>query len=201
MKMETLRRLRLIATPYDYWVSFDMKDGFYALAIAPQEREAFTIHIDGQLLQLCTLPMGWSLSPYTFQKLTEAFTNYLRDPERSTNSSEGLLSPPTKAKRKWLRRRKRLTGARLLPFVDDFALFPEGFDATMLLNDKIFSLLLSLGLHIHETKGHHIATQVGDHMGMTLDFKCGVFRAPIEKLKGIAKLSTQLLCKAAENKR
>jgi hypothetical protein len=44
--------------------------------------------------------MGWSLSPYTFQKLMEVFTNYLRDPERSTNSSEGILSPPTKAKRK-----------------------------------------------------------------------------------------------------
>jgi hypothetical protein len=145
--------------------------------------------------------MGWSLSPYTFQKLTEAFTNYLRDPERSTSSSARPLLPPSKAKRKWLRRRKRLIGARLLPFVDDFALFPEGFDATMVLKERTFSLALSLGLHVHDTKGHHIATHVGDHMGMTLDFKCGVFRAPIEKLKGIAKLATQLLCRAAPNKR
>ncbi len=36
---------------------------------------------------------------------------------------------------------------------------------------------------------------------MTLDFKRGVFRAPIEKLKGIAKLATQLLCRAAANTR
>jgi hypothetical protein len=100
MKMETLRRLRLIAKPNDYWVSFDLKDGFYALAIAPQDREAFTINIDGQLLQLCALPIGWSLSPYTFQKLTEAFTNYLRDPERSTSSSARPLLPPSKARRK-----------------------------------------------------------------------------------------------------
>jgi hypothetical protein len=89
----------------------------------------------------------------------------------------------------------------LLPFVDDFALFAEGFDATMGLKERTFSLLLSLGFHIHETKGHHIATQVGDHLGMTLDFKCGVFRAPIEKLKEIAKLATRLLCRAAANKR
>ncbi len=80
-------------------------------------------------------------------------------------------------------------------------MFEDGLDATMLLKDKTFSLLLSLGLHIHETKGHHIATQVGDHLGMTLDFKCGVFRAPIEKLKGIAKLGTRLLCKLVANKR
>jgi len=95
-----------------------------------------------------------------------------------------------------------MTGARLLlPFMDDFALFAEGFDATMLLKDKTFSLLLSLGLHIHETKGHHIATQVGDHMGMTLDFKCGVFRAPIKNFNGITKLATQLLCRAFADKR
>jgi hypothetical protein len=80
--MKTLRRLRLIAKPNDYWVSFDLKDGLNALAIAPQDREAFTININGQLLQLCALPMGWSQSPYTFQQLTEVFTNYLRDPER-----------------------------------------------------------------------------------------------------------------------
>ena len=98
-------------------------------------------------------------------------------------------------------RRKRLTVARFLPFVDDFALFAEGFDAAMVLKERTFSLLLSLGLHIHETIGHHIAKQVSDHRGMTLDFKCGIFRAPIEKLKGIAKLATQLLCRVAANKR
>ncbi len=39
-------------------------------------------------------------------------------------------------------------------------------------------------------------------MGMiALDFKCGVFRAPIEKLKKVAKLATQLLCIAFANKR
>ena len=89
----------------------------------------------------------------------------------------------------------------MLPFVDDFALFAEGFDATMVIKERTFALLFSLGLHIHETKGHHIATQVGDHLGMTLDFKCGMFRAPIEKLKGNARLATQLLCRAAANKR
>ena len=37
------------------------KDGFYALAIHPKDREAFTVNLNGQLLQLCALPMGWSL--------------------------------------------------------------------------------------------------------------------------------------------
>ena len=67
MKMETLRRLRYVhRQANDHFVSFDLKGGFYALSIHPRDREAFTINLDGKLLQLCVLPMGWSLSPYTF---------------------------------------------------------------------------------------------------------------------------------------
>ncbi len=58
MKMETLRSLRLIAKPGDHCVSFDLKDGFYSLAIDPKDIEAFTVNLDGQLLQFCALPMG-----------------------------------------------------------------------------------------------------------------------------------------------
>jgi hypothetical protein len=59
MKIKTLRQLRFIEKLEDHWVSFDLKDGFYALSIHPKDREAFTININGQLLQLCALPMGW----------------------------------------------------------------------------------------------------------------------------------------------
>jgi hypothetical protein len=86
MKMQIMRSLRLIAKPGDHWVSFDFKDGFYSMAIAPQDREAFTINMDGKLLQFCALPMGWSLSPFVFKKLTEVFTNHLRDPKSATPS-------------------------------------------------------------------------------------------------------------------
>jgi hypothetical protein len=203
MKMETLRRLRPIAKPDDYGVSFDLKDGFYALAIAPQDREALAMNIDGQLLQLCALPMGWSPSPFTFQKLTRVFTHYLRESEETATSPGELLLLPTKAKRKWLRRRRHLTGARVLPFVDDFAMFAVGFAETMLLTNKTFALLRSVGLHIHETKGHHVVIRMGYYRGMTLDFKCGMFRALIncKKLKWIAKLATQFLRKGVANKR
>ncbi len=51
--METLKSLKLITRHGDHWISFDQKDGFYSLAIAPQDKEAFTVNLDGQLLQLC----------------------------------------------------------------------------------------------------------------------------------------------------
>ena len=89
MKRETMRSLRLIAKPGDHWVSFDLKDGFYSLAIDPKDREAFTVNLDGQLLQFCALPIGWSLSPFVFQKLTESFTDRLL--EYGTRSRQPLL--------------------------------------------------------------------------------------------------------------
>ena len=129
--METLRSLRLIAKSGDHWVNFDLKDGFYSVAIAPQDSKAFTVNLDGKRLQLCALPMGWSLSTLVFQKLTEVFNDHLRDPDSSTSSPtcQHILSP--KALERWRRRRRRLTGACHLPFVDDFALSEVSYDKTL----------------------------------------------------------------------
>ena len=66
MKMEMKRRLRYIAKPNGHFVSFDLKNGFYALSIHPKDREKFKENLDGKLLQQRALPMRWSLSPYRF---------------------------------------------------------------------------------------------------------------------------------------
>ena len=50
------------------------------------------------------------------------------------------------------------TGARLLPSVDYFAVFANGFDETMRRKNESFALVNSLGLSIHPTKGYHTAT-------------------------------------------
>ena len=47
MKVETLRSLRFITKPGDHWVSFDINDGFYSLAINPKDREAFIFNLNG----------------------------------------------------------------------------------------------------------------------------------------------------------
>ncbi len=85
--------------------------------------------------------MGWSLSPFVFQKLTQVFTVHLRDPESSTPSptSQNILGP--KALKRWRRRRRMLTGARLLPFVDDFALFEVSYGETLKLKVYTFTML------------------------------------------------------------
>ncbi len=111
--METLKRLRYIVKPNDHFVSFNMQYHFYALSIHPKDREAFTLNLDGHLLQLCALSMGWSLFPYTFQKCTDVFVNKLRDPEATVRPGRAP-NLSAKAKKKWPRRQRLRTGARLL---------------------------------------------------------------------------------------
>ena len=100
----------------------DLKDGFYASAIHPKDREAFKVNLNGQSLHLYALPMEWSLSPFVFQKLTDGVVNKRRDPEPTTTTGK------SKSEKNWIRRRRRLAGAKLLPFVDDFAIFAKSFN-------------------------------------------------------------------------
>ncbi len=101
--------------------------------------------------------MGWSLSPYIFQKITDEYVNKLRDLEAIARPNR-LPNLSSKAKEKCLRRRRLRTGARHLPFVDDFAVFASGFDETMCRKDETFALVNSLGLNIHPTNGYHTNT-------------------------------------------
>ena len=106
-----------------------------------------------------------------------------------------------KASKRWRRRRRRLTRVRFLPFVDDFAMFGETYDATLQLADYTFGLLRILGQKVHPTKGQFPSILVGDHLGMILDFERGEFRAPTAKLKSIAVSANTLLCRASSYKR
>ena len=81
-------------------------------------------------------------------------TDHLKDPEALTSSPAGqhILCP--KALKRWRRRRRKLTGARLLPFVDDFAPFEVSYDETLKLKVYTFTMLTRLWLKIHPTQGH-----------------------------------------------
>ena len=127
---------------------------------------------------------GVVFKPLRLSKANRRVRQQPTDPEATSK-----IGKTSKSKKRWIRRRRRLTGDNLLPFVDDFALFAKSFAAAMELKEVTFSLLNGLGLHIHSTKMHHIATRVGDHLGMALDFERGLFVAPKPKLDSIAALA------------
>eukprot|EP00873_Tetraselmis_striata_P010674 jgi/Tetstr1/430938/TSEL_020694.t1 len=65
LNFETLTRLRHLAQPGNYMLSMDLHDGFYAVGIAPEDRDNFTVNYRGKLYcgwqalpRLAGLPMG-----------------------------------------------------------------------------------------------------------------------------------------------
>ena len=56
MKMETLRHLQNIAKPGDWFASFDLQDGFYAVSIAPEFRKYFTFLVNGKYYRMSAMP-------------------------------------------------------------------------------------------------------------------------------------------------
>ncbi len=77
----------------------------------------------------------------------------------------------------------------------------QDYDNTLVLKEKIFTLLSDLGLKAYPTKGCFIPIHVGRHLGMLLDYVLGEFRAPTAKLKSIVALAKSLHCKEVANKR
>jgi hypothetical protein len=70
MTCETLKHLRHLSRPGDYFVSLDLADGYYTLGIREEHRDFFTVNYRGALWRLACLPMGRSGSTYYFCKLT-----------------------------------------------------------------------------------------------------------------------------------
>jgi hypothetical protein len=85
--------------------------------------------------------------------------------------------------------------------MDDFLFMASSYDATLLLRNRIETLLHRLGLQRNPEKGSWQPTQVGTHLGMTVDLMKGEFRAPTDKLHALAKHASALLGRAATTTR
>eukprot|EP00873_Tetraselmis_striata_P001518 jgi/Tetstr1/421782/TSEL_012685.t1 len=195
LRMETLMGVRHLATKGDYMFSFDLQDGFYALGIAPSDRDYFTVNIRGTLYRLCGLPMGWPLSPYYFTTFTMTFVKHLRSP--TTPAAPGNVP----RSRRWLRG-GRWRGARILPYVDDFLLFASSEPEARELRHRVADLLDSLGLLRNPAnKWLWEPVQYGQHLGVDIDTATGYFYAPVDKLQRLARQAKQLLQRAARDAR
>lgn len=195
LKFETLKRLRHLARHNDWMLSFDLQDGYYALGIDPEYRDFFTVNYRGKLYRLAGLPMGWNLSPAVFVQFTQPLIRYLR-------SSAYAPPPPCAGKRaRHYLRNGRHKGVRMLPFMDDFLLLAGSYEEAIQLRSRVDVLLDSLGLIRHPTKGYWEPVQVGEHLGLEIDTRQGLFRAPVSKLARISSLAKDILCRASRDHR
>jgi hypothetical protein len=197
MTCETLRHLRHLSRPGDYFVSLDVTDGYYTLGIPEEDRDYFMVNYRGTLLRLVCLPIGWLDSAYYFCKLTHVFTNHLRRPPPPTPTSTLANVRPSKR----LLRNARWRGTRLLPYMDDFHFLADSNNDALLLRQRVEALLDRLGLQRNPKKGVLTRTQVGDHLGLTVDLHHIMFRTPPEKLRQLAQHASSMLGRAASNAR
>jgi hypothetical protein len=138
MTCETLKHLRPLSRPGDYFVSLDLTDGYYTLGIREEDRGYFTVNYRGTLWRLACLLMGWSGSAYYFCKLTQVFTNHLRRPPPPTPAS----TPVARPSKRFLRNAQR---TRLLPYMDDFLFLADSYHDALLLRQRVEAPLNSLG--------------------------------------------------------
>jgi hypothetical protein len=197
MTCETLKHLRYLSRPGDYFVSLDLTHGYYTLGIREEDRDYFTLNYRGTMWRLTCLPMGWSGSAYYFCKLTHVFTNHPRSPPPPTPASTPAIVRPSK------RFSETPDGAGLdfSPTWTTFFFLMDSYGDALLLRQRVEALLDRLGLQRNPKKGVWTPTQVGDHLGFTIDLHHNMFRAPPEKLRQLAQHASSLLGRAASNAR
>eukprot|EP00873_Tetraselmis_striata_P000014 jgi/Tetstr1/420278/TSEL_001027.t1 len=187
LSFETLSHLRNLARLGDYMLHMDLQDGFYAVGIAPEDRDFFTVDYRGTLYRLAGLPMGWSLSPYYFCKFTNVLTRALR---RNPAEADGTPIP------------RRRFGLRMLPYMDDFLFLARTQAEAIWQRDYIERHLSGFGLLRNPNKGVWEPTQKLVHLGLEIDTSGSpTLRAPAEKLASIARAAKRLIQRAKRDRR
>eukprot|EP00123_Amoebidium_parasiticum_P019238 comp24353_c0_seq3/m.46602 comp24353_c0_seq3/g.46602 ORF comp24353_c0_seq3/g.46602 comp24353_c0_seq3/m.46602 type:complete len:402 (-) comp24353_c0_seq3:1000-2205(-) len=171
IKYETLSDLRALAQPGDHAFSFDLEDGYFALAIQPRFRKYFQIRVGGQLYQYTVLPFGYSLSPYFFMRLMREFA-----------------------------RRLRARGIRSLVFLDDWAIFEQGARA-LDTRGVVEQELKVTGLTKHPNKAHWDPVSALDHLGIHINLEEGYLSPTVASLEKLSGETRSLMAKARKGRR
>ena len=175
-RYEGLKVLQSIATEDAYMFSMDLQDGYHCLSIRPQDRRYVTFELEGELFQCAALPFGWCNSPYYFTKLMRVFVQHIRAPFGQV-------------------------GLRVLPYLDDFLFVIDGLSAAYAGVRFVQATLSMLGLVPHPRKCLWEPTQVIEHLGFVIDTHRGLFYLPAHKVRKLAMLAKDIICRALRGKR
>ena len=195
-KFETLKSLRRMAKRNDWMFSFDLKDGYYAFTLHPDDRPYFTVEVDGEYFQFVGLPMGWNLSPYVFCKAMKTLVQELRSPEAPKTNTIRLGG-----KRKRMQLQQRQRGMRVLPYVDDFLVLARTRKEALRFRERVEEVLARLGLRRNEKKGHWEVAQRLKHLGLEVDIVDGLFRVTESRMNKIQSLAKDIIQEAKRRKR
>jgi hypothetical protein len=215
MRSETLAMLSNLSRKNDFMFSFDLKDGYNAVGVAPEDRKYMTFNLQGRLFSCSAVPFGWNQSAYVFCETIKVWIAWMRAPPL-VETVEGAAAAAD-ARLRWqdlqpgarrLRARTlrpgkgvRARGVRLLWYVDDILVLCSSEAEALETRAYVEATLARLGLQRQESKGMWEPGHVVTHLGLQIDTKQGVFQLTDSRQAKLARISRSLGAKAARERR
>jgi hypothetical protein len=154
--METLQLILPLIRRFDWFGSWDLRKGYFNIAVHPNFHRFFCFEFDGVRYQFKCLVMGLSIAPWCFSKLMAVLVQIARS---------------------W--------GIRVSVYLDDSLTRAPSF-VTALADHQAFGTLLQwAGFLLHRVKSVSIPVQRIEHLGFIIDLRTMMLEVPIEKEKKI----------------
>lgn len=162
-KYEDLLIVSQIVSKGDWFISFDLKNGYHHIDIAQAHRKylGFCFPINGctRYFVFASLPFGLSTAPYIFTKVLRPLVKHWRS-----------------------------QGKRMVMYLDDGFVCASSQQAASQLAEIIKNDLTQSGLMINTEKSDLNPHQVGEFLGFTVDLQQGIFSVPQAKVSNLMTL-------------
>ena len=204
-KYETLRCLQRLARRGDHMISWDIRDGYFAIGIRRDHRRYMTFALppapgspDGQprYFRCSAMPFGWLMAPYVFTKVMRVMVRMLRSPTAPSLARLRRSAASGRALVLRLSRRGALAGSRglrILPYVDDFLCLCSTRREALAARERCQNVMDYLGITRHPDKGWWEPTQRLEHLGLDVDTAAGLFRVPPRKLQELTRQARDVI--------
>ena len=163
-KMEGAHLLKDLLQPGDWMASIDLKDAYFSVPIAKQDRKFLRFRWQGQLFEFQCLPFGLSSVPRVFTELLKPVTALLR--QRSV---------------------------RLILYLDDMLLMAQSQSELKSVVKSVTQLLQLLGFTINWEKSNLSPTQRIQFLGFVVDSVEMTMSLPKEKVTKITQACETML--------
>lgn len=168
-KYEDISTIAEIVQPDDWMTVLDVEDGFYHISIHPAFRHLLGLEWQGRYYVWNVLPMGLSLSPWVFTKITRPILQYLRQ-----------------------------NGRRATAYMDDFSLMERGQIECLTYTQQFCDLMCRLGWFLSTAKSRTSPSQRQEVLGFIVDTTGEpTLRVPAAKLRQASHQISRLLRKAS----
>ncbi len=139
-KMETLQCILPLINRFDWFGSWDLRKGYFNVAVHPDHQRFFCFDFDGQRYQFKCLVMGLSLAPLFFSK---------------------LMAVLVRVARSW--------GINVSVYLDDSLTRGPLFESALRDHQCFGNLLQLAGFLLHANKSVQVPTQRIEHLGFIID--------------------------------